>query len=271
MKNKRLIIILCIFAFLTVLVVLGSTVFTVSQISIKWNTTTNVLNPENNKDYINSAGIHLGESIFFVNKTEYKNRLEEKNPYIKINNIETKFPNQLIIHASEREQLYALKLKDKTNASNTVYAILDYELKVLELTTTPIISSNVTPAVLEIKNQSFTDADFTVGKIANNLLVKDILTGVGQGFLEAGYLNTHIKALVKNIVVDDGYINDVLILTNYGDLKISIQNADELLTQKIDAGLKVYEKLHADSINTGTIEVRKMASGEIVSIYKPTE
>ena len=80
MKNKKLIGILIILVFLTVLVVLNSTLFTLQTISINWLTTK--YNLEDVKDYTMVEDINKGESIFLIKKDEIASSLEKKYPYL---------------------------------------------------------------------------------------------------------------------------------------------------------------------------------------------
>ena len=66
MKNKKLIGLLIVLAFITVLVVLNSTLFTLQSISVNWLTTKCEL--ETLKDYTMVDSIEKGESIFLVKK-----------------------------------------------------------------------------------------------------------------------------------------------------------------------------------------------------------
>ena len=75
--------------------------------------------------------------------------------------MEIKFPNKLTVKLSEREELYVLKVVASENSSVYNYVYLDYDLKVLKISTTPVTPNGVTPAVLEIQNYNLTDANFT--------------------------------------------------------------------------------------------------------------
>ena len=70
MKNKKLIGLLIVLAFITVLVVLNSTLFTLQSISVNWLTTKCEL--ETLKDYTMVDSIEKGESIFSPFYIDYK-------------------------------------------------------------------------------------------------------------------------------------------------------------------------------------------------------
>ena len=102
MKNARLLVILGVFVFLTAIIVLGSTVFTLSTVEIGWLSTTKVLSATSDSKLIESAEFDKGESVFLLDKEKYRNKLEQNNPYIKVINLEIKFPNKLKVTVVER-------------------------------------------------------------------------------------------------------------------------------------------------------------------------
>ena len=137
MKNKRLVILLSVFSFLVLIAVLCSTVFTVKSVSLNWLTTrVNFVDMDNEI----TANVELGESVFLVDKGAIIQKLERKYPYLKVVSAEVKFPNKLVLHTAERQELYSLKIKSNS------YAILDSDCKVLRI---------VNDILLKIKESMF--------------------------------------------------------------------------------------------------------------------
>ena len=66
MKSKRLIVLLSILIFITVLVVINSTLFTLQTVSINWLTTKYHL--EAVKDYQIVEDVRIGQNIFLIKK-----------------------------------------------------------------------------------------------------------------------------------------------------------------------------------------------------------
>ena len=95
-KNKRLAVCLVIFAFLVVIVVLTSTVFALKEVSVEFLSTTDKLSGQQDI-VIESANFSYGESTLFLNRQKYIDRIEKNNPYIKIVNIQSVFPNKLVV------------------------------------------------------------------------------------------------------------------------------------------------------------------------------
>ena len=130
MKTKRLIAIFIILAIVTLIVILGSVVFTVQSVSVDFLTTRIYSQNITDEEIISTANIPYSKSVFTLEKDVYTQALEKQYPYLKVESIETKFPNKISIHLSEREPLYAININDTGD-----YAILDKELKVLQLST----------------------------------------------------------------------------------------------------------------------------------------
>ena len=140
MKSKRLIVMLCALAFLTVLIVVNSTIFTLQKVSINWLTSTIQLENLNNYDLTNS--VSRGGSIFLVNKQKIIAKLEKDNSYLRVVSIETVFPNKLVIHSAERESLYAIRMTSVEGSADYKYAIVDELGKVLDFTSSAIFAQN---------------------------------------------------------------------------------------------------------------------------------
>lgn len=136
MKRMRLFTITAIMIIMVFAFVLSSPVFKLKIIQV------NFLNAENkeitfskNKVYntsqkidslIDSAGFNYNSLIFLIDKKQYINKLENKNPYLKLVNISTVFPNKLIVWAKEREKIFCVK-------SGINSLIIDSNFKILEI------------------------------------------------------------------------------------------------------------------------------------------
>lgn len=137
MKNKVLISILCCFAFVVLIVVLSSTVFTLKEVKVEFYDTNDQLITDYNtlkhfsttdsQSIIDSAEFNMGQNIFLVKKEKYTESLEKKNPYIKVIALTTHFPNKIVIKVHEREELFAIE------TGSGKYAITDGDMKVLKI------------------------------------------------------------------------------------------------------------------------------------------
>lgn len=255
MKNARLLIILGLFVFITATIVLTSTVFTLNTVEIGWLSTTKVLNNTTDADIIESANFQKGESVFALNKEQYKKNLEKNNPYIKVINLEIKFPNKLKVSVVEREELYALVVANPKAVGGSSYVYLDYDLKVLKIVNSEVVANQQNPAILTINNLPYSINEFKVGEFTN-LPIENILTSMGAMLSSTGYTNTLTKALIKSVNVNFDINCTVNIQTTYG-LNLKLINAANKTSQKMLKALSVYEYFHNThpEINSGDITV----------------
>lgn len=101
------------------------TVFLLKDVKVELKTGTEHLTQEVVSEIENEA-LKTGGSVLFLGKEKLVSRLEKQFPYLKIVNIETQIPNKLIIHAAEREELFAVNSGEKSY-------FLDEEFKILRV------------------------------------------------------------------------------------------------------------------------------------------
>lgn len=101
------------------------TVFLLKDVKLELKTGTEHLTQEVVSEIENEA-LKTGGSVLFLGKEKLISRLEKQFPYLKIVNIETQIPNKLIIHAAEREELFAVNSGEKSY-------FLDEEFKILRV------------------------------------------------------------------------------------------------------------------------------------------
>lgn len=101
------------------------TVFLLKDVKVELKTGTEHLTQEIVSEIENEA-LKTGGSVLFLGKEKLISRLEKQFPYLKIVNIETQIPNKLVIHAAEREELFAVNSGEKSY-------FLDEEFKILRV------------------------------------------------------------------------------------------------------------------------------------------
>lgn len=125
-KHKKATIICSIvFVLLIILVILMFTVFSLKDVEVELKTGTEHLTQEVVSE-IEDEALKTGGSVLFLGKEKLISRLEKQFPYLKIVNIETQIPNKLVIHAAEREELFAVNSGEKSY-------FLDEEFKILRV------------------------------------------------------------------------------------------------------------------------------------------
>lgn len=244
MKTKRLIIILGVIIFLTLILVLCGAVFTVQKIEVDWATQPNVLTVNDNDDIIKSSKIKYKSSIFTLKKQTYINNIEKSKAYIEVLGIEIKFPNKVIIHAREREAYFYL------NLGNQDYAILDKSLKVLELTQDVKEYANqfgISPIELNIESTYIANLNVQRGEQLK-IACFDTLTNFTNYLNKLNYDTLRAKVTIKTVKLKD---KDMGIYTNLG-LNIYVNDITTDFNNKLLKGFSAYEQ-YKDEMSTGTI------------------
>lgn len=254
MKNKSLVIILSVLAFIVLLVILSSTIFCLKTVEVTfYSNTINLTDKES--EIIESGKFKYNASIFFINKNKYKKNIEEANPYIKVINIETNFPNKLTINCIERNELFAVKSYENNTLNG--YMILDDELKVLKNDIS--YENNHNNAILVNIENEFNNkvlAGQTLNSLYNSLLKK-----LAIELLAYNDNVLILKANFNEITLNYSGKNDVQIKMRSGT-EIILKDAENRLTEKFMLALSTYNqkpdktkgKITAFENNEGLIE-----------------
>ncbi|MDD4111157.1 MAG: FtsQ-type POTRA domain-containing protein [Clostridia bacterium] len=126
-RHKKLVIILSIiFVVLLTSIILTFTLFSLKGVTLEFKTETSILTEEEQQEIIDEVSSEEISTLLFFNKQKLISKLEKDFPYLKIVNIETVYPSNLVIHSAEREEFYAIESND-----NVYY--LDEELKILKI------------------------------------------------------------------------------------------------------------------------------------------
>lgn len=251
MKNKKLIGLLIVLAFITVLVVLNSALFTLQSISVNWLTTKCEL--ETLKDYTMVDSIEKGESIFLVKKDKIVENLEKKYSYLRVVSIETKFPNKIVIHSAERESMFAIKISDND------YAIVDELGKVLSRVGKD--NENIKSSELEAKpikiilNESISPENYEVGSIIKDESVVGIIGRVSKSLRESNYIPTTSKGVFVSLEVTKKGQNVEIFFKTRSGISLVIEDAFDNMTEMLLLGLERYNYFHQQGVTSGAVIV----------------
>lgn len=239
MKYKRLIIWLSIILFVIVLcVTLSFTLFTTANISFDFQNQTAIFyEEEKQQEVINSANINTKIPVFSLNKSQIIEKLEKRNPYLKVINIETIFPNKLVIHCSEREELFCIKGRDE------LYYTCDNELKILSISRTIASANQGNPIFLD--GISVLNTGASAGDVLDLYQGEEILSNIANAFAHNNKNIANIKCMFKSIELkyETNYylckVSPTLVLTTYDDFVINLRNADKHLKTKVNLMLNI--------------------------------
>ncbi len=233
MKYKRLIIIMSsIFAFVILCVILSFTLFKVNTISFDFENSTKIFaSQEKQNEVIASAGINKSMPIFSLNKAKIAQNLEAKNPYLKVINIESVFPNKLVIHCAEREETFCIKSRDD------MYYVCDDELKILNISTS-IVTAQSNPVLLS--GVSVINTGATFGEFLELGDGNEVIKSISNAFAYSNKTIADIKSICKSIELlyeNNPYVGKMsptLAIVTYDDFKIYLRNANSFLINKVN-------------------------------------
>ncbi len=195
-KHKKATIICSIvFVLLIILVVLMFTVFLLKDVKVELKTGTEHLTQEVVSEIENEA-LKTGGSVLFLGKEKLISRLEKQFPYLKIVNIETQIPNKLVIHAAEREELFAVNSGEKSY-------FLDEEFKILRVENS-IYSKQENGAVLLSFGSVFINAEDKAYAAGVDLKLDGAEAGqtlnIGNSSEEQNYFSKKLETIALSIL-----------------------------------------------------------------------
>ena len=233
--------------------------FSVKTISVSWESEKNVLSSTLDSDIIEKSNIKTGTNVFFVSKTNGQNNIEKNFPYIKILNIETKFPNKIIIHAIERNEVFAFQKDDK-------YYITDSDLKVLRVESGDYVSNKDNP----IKILSYECEEAFSGDFLNAPKNFDAIKTLESSFCQNYEQENQAIALVDMLAMfsEITVFEDKMLIKYCDGVNIAIYAPTINQQKKIAMALYMLDnELSVDEKKTGTISVITK-DGKIVGSYK---
>lgn len=264
MKDKRLAVCLVIFVFLVLIIVLGSTIFALESVNLNMLDNSTLFTGQEN-EIIENANFNYGSNVLFLGKKKYVEKLEKQNPYIKILNIETIFPNKLRINAVSRTEIFAVKQKDSS------YAIIDEDGKVLKVER-DFISSQSNAILLEGVEEfaTLSKGDFLSFTKRQKGLFQDTFNSFKEWKIETSELQLKIKSLT----LDYERQNQVKVQM-FSGAEIVIKDANEYNSDKFNHVFSVYdsdikyqencilEVRLSKNLQTGKYELRVYYNGNI--------
>jgi len=227
MRKKRLIIISSILSVLAVMIVLASTVFMLRSVEVDIVSSNNsVISEAQSDEIIKAAKFNYGGNVLFMNFSKQTERIEESFSYVKVEKIERKFPNKIVVHISERTPAaYA-------ETDQYVY-VLDKDLKILNV---------VAKAEFNSENPSLPQSALLVPKInitipetahagakLNDAEARYILQSIVAGVLKSG--GEMIELSEISLSYEESTHLRILVSVHNRTLKIRFKGKDDLETK----------------------------------------
>lgn len=254
-KKKKIIIILCsvLVALVGLLVTLCLTTFSLKSISVDFRTSS--LSETATQEEIIEAGKFSKKCVLFYNKNQAKENIEEAYPYIKVINIETKFPSSFVIHVAYRQEVYAITDGEKT-------AFLDEDLKVLRIESGEYTSSQSNAILLKGITYPST---LKVSQTLSQKNYVDIYSAFLQSNLTLGMQKEIFKEIEFKVEKDENARQDYLnaYISLFSGQTIKILDVNYALKYKANRAYNVYSSLY-----TFIGKEYSVSSGETITLTK---
>lgn len=254
MKKKNIIILcVCLVAILGLLITLTFTLFSLKTITVDFRTST--LNLTATSEEIIESGKFGKGSVLFYNKDKAVKRIEEKYPYIKVINIETKFPSSFVIHVAERQEVFVVQSEEKNY-------YCDENLKILKISTDAYENNGTSPVLLKgIEIES----ELKEGDHIENAMYVDIYSAFLQSNLKLSMQKEIFEEIEFKKELDTNakqeYVNAYIKL--FSGQTIKILDVNYGLKYKANLAFKVYSSLY-----TFIGKDYRLQSGETITLTK---
>ncbi len=216
-----------------VLVILNFTLFALRNVEVDFKNQSTIFTSEAQENIANNSAIPRGASVFTINKTQIKDQLERDNPYLKIVNIETVFPNKIIIHCAEREETYAIR------AGESRYFICDADFKVLNIQA-HFRDDQYNAILFEGLENIITNANrVNAGEFLEFSSDTDLLMGLGKALLQNNKTVAMQRGLISSITLTSAIYPFTAInlpyfaIKDYNGFVTNIYKPDTLLAEKL--------------------------------------
>lgn len=259
--KKIMIIAIAAMVMFALALVISFTLLKPKQIEVNFLTTVQQLDGSE-QSIASAAGIE--GSVLFFSRKNAKSKLEKQFAYLKVVGFEVRFPNTVIIHAAERESLYAVRL------SAFSYAMVDHELKVLSKTET-FVSSPVNEILLNI---TVINTTAKVGEFldVSSAREKNVANQLKNALLRNNRDTISSKASFKSIsfqieVIEGTQVSSLQLLTqDFLDFETTIYQAESFLPEKLECYFRSKSALEPNELLTKAMAVIETTDRGIVAV-----
>lgn len=234
-KKKWWIILGCVLTVVILIIIFSFTVFSLKTVEIEYKTSSKYIE-NTDEEIVESGKFKYKRTVLIHNKNSYKYNIEEFNPYIKVVNIETKFPSKFVVHIAERQEIYAIEDDEK-------FYICDEEMRVLRIAKN--FESDTSNAMLlrleEKLSEEYEEGDYILEtrepNIYRYLFENNRLLGEQQALIqEVTLLKEHDETLKKDL--------NITLLKFFSGQTFKIVNDNYGMKYKVKLMIDVYSQLY---------------------------
>ncbi len=241
MKSKKTLVLFLILCFLTVLIVIGSVLFSIKNVvGYCYNAEDSELNAKISSASVN--GISVGSNIFVLNEKKIIDNIESEVANVKVINIERKFPSSVYINYIKIEAYFEVNV-----SGEHLYVSNDCK----------ILSSSYSPSSQKYISLLFNGKPDST-KEGNRLFAStsDLYSIVNETMLTLSRLEKYANIIEIFDVVDLRFVDvNLLYLKTSAGVSIEIQNPKDDLLTKIQWAMTYLNGADFDHKSKGTIIV----------------
>lgn len=243
MTNKRVIIVLSVLGLIAILLLVSSLVFKIKTIDVVFATEQTKIEKQ---EVVETSGIKMGGSIFFVNKNKASANIEKGLPYAKVETIESSFPNKITIKVSTREAQFVIKRETEAQVD---YLVCDADLKVLAVETD---EAKITDLCL-LKVDA---GEYSAGDFVNNQIASEISYYLSINGFKAEKVKKYFTSIEFN--------GTSLIFNNCYNKKIEIKEYSTKLREKINTAISIFTNCDFSKVDLSQVSYEVGDNGELI-------
>lgn len=251
MSKKAIISLTLVFGIIAIILILFWTLFGLSTVTVEFDSTLKNLTVSD-QEIVDAGKFRFGASVLFEGKKKYiQNIYENTNEnfaYIKISNIETKFPNKFVIHIIEREELFAVEHGEE-------FLICDHEFRVLR-------KANSTDGAIRLENLELS-GEVNVGDF---LEVDQCLTEFYSAMLSNNRDFSQQVGKFEKIRVEDKDLR----LWTFGGQEYLISNIEFAFKEKVQLMFAVESAIYEQNLDS-SVDVVENENGELTPVDSENE
>ena len=254
MRNKKLIILLCILFVVTLLVVLSSVLFTVQDVyGYCYNDDDETFDIEIAKFETN--GLSRGKSIFFVNEEEVISAVESKYPDVNVINVERKFPNIIYINYVKIFPYLVFETEEDALLVSNDCKILSSQAKESEYDDYVLIKGVTAPSSTTV-GEGLYGENTTDYKVVSQIM--DVMERIE--------IYSKVVDMFEFIDLRKTDVNGLTYIKMRTGAIIEIQGGTKNVDKKLQLAVSLYV-LNETKYMTGTIIVNETSEGQVRAYY----
>jgi len=257
-----------ILSFIGICAILCFTLFALNTVSVNFKSVPS-LYEANQQEIIESGEFLNGTSVFFMNKKTNQEKIEKAYPYVKVINIETVFPNKMVVHCIEREEFFAI------NFETSKYYICDEEFKILRILDDTVLYESTQNSPVLVEGCGEIDTSLSPGNFLNlKPEFEKVLKRLSPAFKLNNRTCAEQKAIIKRVEllmcasVKYNEYTVALKLTDFSDFETTIIDAADFLELKINYFLAINAEILDEDKQNSELTIYQKFSGEFVAHKK---